>query len=146
MLTIWLDLYSLWFKKNLHVIIEKINNQLHVWTFLICRSKCHFYMQTVKDEDFVTDLKEAYIRKYSREEVNKIWNIWSVSFSKQLHKCSLHDLSVKVSHYSVTMTIILGTVYHLELFRHSVLDTGCVTIISCKCRNGPSPVGSLRNN
>ena len=39
-------------------------------------------MQTVKDEDFVTDLKEAYIRKYSREEVNKIWNIWSVSFSK----------------------------------------------------------------
>jgi hypothetical protein len=82
MLTIWLDLYSLWFKENLHVIVEKINNQAHVWIFLICRFKYHFYMQIVKDEDVVTDLKEACIRKHTKEEFKEIWNLWPVSFRK----------------------------------------------------------------
>ena len=47
----------------------------------------------------------------------------------QLHKSTLYDLSLKVSYYSVTM----GTVCHLSLSRHSVLETGSVTITSCKC-------------
>ena len=51
----------------------------------------------------------------------------------QLHKCTLYDQSLTVSYYSVTMTIILGTVCHLVLSRHSVLETGSVTVISCKC-------------
>jgi len=32
-------------------------------------------MQIVQDEDVVTDLKEAYIRKHAKEEFNKILNI-----------------------------------------------------------------------
>lgn len=81
-LTIWLDLYSLWFKENLPIIIEEINNQPHVWIFPICRFKWHFYMQIVQDEDDVTDLKQAYIRKHTKEEFNKIWNIWPMSYRK----------------------------------------------------------------
>jgi len=51
----------------------------------------------------------------------------------QLHKCTLYDLSLMVSHYSVRVTIILDTVCHLALSRHSVLETESVTIVICKC-------------